>query len=62
MSKSPEEKRLTELEPKVRLSMAAAKLKLLADEGDAKVDECLKAINDGNELLARIREVLRAYN
>ena len=55
-------KKLIEMEPKIRLAMAAAKLVLLIDEGDAKVDECLKAINDGDELLRRIREVLKAYN
>ena len=55
-------KKLIEMEPKIRLAMAAAKLALLIDEGDAKVDECLKAINDGNELIRKIREVLSAYN
>jgi hypothetical protein len=55
-------KKLIEMEPKIRLAMAAAKLAILIDEGNAKVDECLKAINDGNELVQRIREVLKAYN
>ena len=55
-------KKLIEMEPKVRLRIEAAKLALLIDEGNAKVDECLKAINDGNELIQQIREVLRAYN
>ena len=55
-------KKLIEMEPKVRLRIDAAKLALLIDEGDAKVDECLKEINEGNELIRRIREVLKAYN
>ena len=55
-------KKLIEMEPKVRLRIDAAKLALLIEEGDAKVDEYLKAINDGDELLRRIREVLKAYN
>jgi hypothetical protein len=55
-------KKLIEMEPDVRLRIEAAKLALLIDEGDAKVDECLKAISDGNELIRKIREVLSAYN
>jgi len=55
-------KKLIEMEPKVRLRIDAAKLALLIDQGDAKVDECLKAINEGNELIQRIREVLRSFN
>lgn len=55
-------KKLIEQEPKVLLKIAAAKLALLVEEGDAKVDECLKEINEGNELIRRIREVLKAYN
>jgi hypothetical protein len=55
-------KKLIEMEPKIRLAMAAAKLALLIDEGDAKVDGCLKAISEGNELICRIREVLRSFN
>jgi hypothetical protein len=55
-------KKLIEMEPDVRLRIEAAKLALLIDEGDAKVDECLKAISEGNELIRRIREVLKAYN
>ena len=55
-------KKLIEMEPKVRLRIDAAKLALLIDEGNAKVDECLKEINEGNELIRRIREVLKAYN
>jgi hypothetical protein len=55
-------KKLIEQEPKVRLRIDAAKLALLIDEGDAKVDECLKAINEGNELIRRIKAVLGAYN
>jgi hypothetical protein len=55
-------KKLIKMEPEVRLRIEAAKLAILIDEGDARVDECLKAINEGNELIQRIREVLKAYN
>jgi len=55
-------KKLIEMEPKVRLRIDAAKLALLIDEGDAKVDECLKAINEGSELIRRIKSVLATYN
>ena len=55
-------KKLIKMEPEVRLRIEAAKLALLIDEGDAKVDGCLKAISEGNELICRIREVLKAYN
>jgi hypothetical protein len=55
-------KKLIKMEPEVRLRIEAAKLALLIDEGDAKVDECLKAIANGNELIQRIREVLRSFN
>ena len=55
-------KKLIEMEPDVRLRIEAAKLALLVDEGDARVDELLKAIANGNELIRRIREVLKVYN
>ena len=54
--------KLKKMEPEVQLKIVAAKLALLVEEGNAKVDECLKAINDGNELIQKIREILRGYN
>ncbi len=54
--------KLKKMEPEVQLKIAAAKLALLVEEGEAKVDECLRAINDGNELIKKIKEILRGYN
>jgi hypothetical protein len=53
---------LREQEPEVLLRIAAAKLALLMEESAVKVDEYLKTINDGNELVQKIRAILRAYN
>ena len=53
---------LREQELKVLLKIAAAKLALLIEESDVKVDEYLKTINDGNELVQKIGAILRAYN
>ena len=53
---------LRKQEPEVVMKIAAAKLALLIEESAAKVDEYLRAVNEGNELLRKIREILHAYN
>jgi hypothetical protein len=53
---------LRKQEPEVVMKIAAAEQALLIEESAAKVAEYLKAVNEGNELLRKIREILRAHN